>query len=46
LNHVWGYDFSGGLRTVDAHIRRLRSKIGAAAPDVIETIRNVGYRIP
>jgi DNA-binding response OmpR family regulator len=46
LNHVWGYDFYGGLRTVDAHIRRLRSKIGSAAPDVIETIRNVGYRVP
>jgi DNA-binding response OmpR family regulator len=46
LNHVWGYDFYGGLRTVDAHIRRLRSKIGTSAPDVIETIRNVGYRIP
>ncbi len=46
LNHVWGYDFYGGLRTVDAHIRRLRSKIGSSAPDVIETIRNVGYRIP
>lgn len=46
LNHVWGYDFYGGLRTVDAHIRRLRSKIGSTAPDVIETIRNVGYRVP
>jgi DNA-binding response OmpR family regulator len=46
LNHVWGYDFYGGLRTVDAHIRRLRSKIGGHAPDAIETIRNVGYRVP
>lgn len=46
LNHVWGYDFYGGLRTVDAHIRRLRSKIGPHAPDAIETIRNVGYRVP
>jgi DNA-binding response OmpR family regulator len=46
LNHVWGYDFYGGLRTVDAHIRRLRSKIGSLAPEAIETIRNVGYRIP
>jgi DNA-binding response OmpR family regulator len=46
LNHVWGYDFYGGLRTVDAHIRRLRSKIGTVTPDAIETIRNVGYRIP
>jgi DNA-binding response OmpR family regulator len=46
LNHVWGYDFYGGLRTVDAHIRRLRSKIEIHAPGAIETIRNVGYRIP
>jgi DNA-binding response OmpR family regulator len=46
LNHVWGYDFYGGLRTVDAHIRRLRSKIGGHAPEAIETIRNVGYRVP
>jgi DNA-binding response OmpR family regulator len=46
LNHVWGYDFYGGLRTVDAHIRRLRSKIEQHAPGAIETIRNVGYRIP
>ena len=46
LDHVWGYDFYGGLRTVDAHIRRLRSKIEARAPGTIETIRNVGYRIP
>ena len=46
LNHVWGYDFYGGLRTVDAHIRRLRSKIDVQAPGAIETIRNVGYRVP
>ena len=46
LQHVWGYDFYGGLRTVDAHIRRLRSKIEPRAPGTIETIRNVGYRIP
>jgi DNA-binding response OmpR family regulator len=46
LNHVWGYDFYGGLRTVDAHIRRLRSKIETLAPGAIETIRNVGYRMP
>jgi hypothetical protein len=46
LNHVWGYDFYGGLRTVDAHIRRLRSKIEVSAPGAIETIRNVGYRVP
>jgi DNA-binding response OmpR family regulator len=46
LNHVWGYDFYGGLRTVDAHIRRLRSKIEVQAPGAIETIRNVGYRVP
>ena len=46
LQHVWGYDFYGGLRTVDAHIRRLRAKIEPRAPGTIETIRNVGYRIP
>ena len=44
LNHVWGYDYFGGTRTVDVHIRRLRSKIEDAEHSFIETIWNVGYR--
>lgn len=44
LNRVWGYDFYGGARTVDVHIRRLRSKIEDARHEFIETVRNVGYR--
>ena len=44
LNQVWGYDYFGGTRTVDVHIRRLRSKIENASHSYIETIRNVGYR--
>jgi DNA-binding response OmpR family regulator len=43
LNQVWGYDFYGGARTVDVHIRRLRSKI-EERHTFIETVRNVGYR--
>ncbi len=43
LNQVWGYDFYGGARTVDVHIRRLRSKI-EDHDTFIETVRNVGYR--
>lgn len=43
LREVWGYDFFGGTRTVDVHIRRLRAKLGHEA-HVIETVRNVGYR--
>jgi len=42
LNGVWGYDYYGGDRTVDVHIRRLRSKLDES--DCIETVRNVGYR--
>lgn len=45
LNKIWGYDYLGGLRTVDVHIRRLRAKIEAEAPNLIETVRHVGYRI-
>lgn len=45
LNKIWGYDYLGGLRTVDVHIRRLRAKIETHAPDLIETVRHVGYRI-
>jgi DNA-binding response OmpR family regulator len=44
LNKVWGYDFYGGDRTVDVHIRRLRSKIEDAEHTFIDTVRNVGYR--
>ena len=44
LSQVWGYDYFGGTRTVDVHIRRLRSKIEDATHLFIETIRNVGYR--
>jgi two-component system alkaline phosphatase synthesis response regulator PhoP len=44
LNRVWGYDFYGGARTVDVHIRRLRAKIEDSQRTFIETVRNVGYR--
>ncbi len=44
LNRVWGYDYFGGTRTVDVHIRRLRSKIETTTTTFIETVRNVGYR--
>lgn len=44
LDRVWGYDYFGGDRTVDVHIRRLRSKIEDAKHSFIETVRNVGYR--
>jgi two-component system alkaline phosphatase synthesis response regulator PhoP len=44
LNQVWGYDYYGGDRTVDVHVRRLRSKIEDASHSFIETVRNVGYR--
>ncbi len=45
LSRVWGYDFYGGGRTVDVHIRRLRSKIEDRGHTFIETVRNVGYRL-
>lgn len=44
LKRVWGYDYFGGSRTVDVHIRRLRSKLEDRGHVFIETIRNVGYR--
>jgi len=44
LNQVWGYDYFGGDRTVDVHIRRLRSKIEGLGHTFIETVRNIGYR--
>jgi two-component system, OmpR family, alkaline phosphatase synthesis response regulator PhoP len=46
LNRVWGYEYYGGARTVDVHIRRLRSKIEMGSTVYIETVRNVGYRFP
>jgi DNA-binding response OmpR family regulator len=45
LREVWGYDYFGGTRTVDVHIRRLRAKLGPENEHLIETIRNVGYRL-
>ncbi|MEZ4494845.1 MAG: response regulator transcription factor [Dehalococcoidia bacterium] len=45
LNRVWGYDYFGGARTVDVHIRRIRSKIEVRGRVFIETVRNVGYRM-
>ncbi len=45
LNRVWGYDYYGGDRTVDVHIRRLRSKLEDTAGHIfIETVRNIGYK--
>jgi DNA-binding response OmpR family regulator len=44
LNRVWGYDYLGGTRTVDVHIRRLRSKVEDADQRFIETVWNLGYR--
>ena len=45
LNRVWGYDYYGGARTVDVHIRRIRAKIEINGHQFIETVRNVGYRL-
>lgn len=44
LSKVWGYDYYGGTRTVDVHVRRLRSKLGDTTGDLIQTVRNIGYR--
>ena len=44
LSEIWGYDYFGGTRTVDVHIRRLRSKIDDGTSEYIETVWNVGYR--
>ncbi len=44
LSQVWGYDYLGGTRTVDVHVRRLRSKIESPGRSFVETIWNVGYR--
>jgi len=45
LSRVWGYDYFGGARTVDVHIRRLRSKLGDDHASMIQTIRSVGYSL-
>ena len=44
LHEVWGYDFFGGTRTVDVHVRRLRAKLGPEYESLIGTVRNVGYK--
>ncbi|GAA3488640.1 response regulator transcription factor [Streptomyces cremeus] len=44
LQEVWGYDYFGGTRTVDVHVRRLRAKLGVENESLIGTVRNVGYR--
>ena len=45
LQNLWGFDYSGGTRTVDIHIRRLRAKLGPMLGALIVTIRNVGYKM-
>ncbi len=45
LSLVWGYDYFGGMRTVDVHVRRLRAKLGQDHAWLIETVRGVGYRL-
>lgn len=44
LSRVWGYDYFGGARTVDVHVRRLRAKLGEERASWITTVRSVGYR--
>lgn len=44
LSRVWGYDYYGGARTVDVHVRRVRAKLGAGHAHRIKTVRSVGYR--
>lgn len=44
LNKVWGYEYYGGTRTVDVHVRRLRSKLEDSTHQFIETVRGVGYK--
>ena len=44
LQEVWGYDYYGGTRTIDVHVRRLRAKLGSDHEELIGTVRNVGYR--
>jgi DNA-binding response OmpR family regulator len=44
LSRVWGYEYYGGARTVDVHVRRLRAKLGEEHASLIDTVRSVGYR--
>jgi len=44
LSRVWGYEYYGGARTVDVHVRRLRAKLGEEHAHLIHTVRSVGYR--
>ena len=44
LSRVWGYDYFGGARTVDVHVRRLRAKLGEERASLIQTVRSVGYK--
>ncbi|TAN22598.1 MAG: response regulator transcription factor [Actinomycetota bacterium] len=44
LSRVWGYEYYGGARTVDVHVRRLRAKLGEQQESLIQTVRSVGYR--
>ncbi|TAM92287.1 MAG: response regulator transcription factor [Jatrophihabitans sp.] len=44
VQEVWGYDYFGGTRTVDVHVRRLRAKLGPEHEALIDTVRNVGYK--
>jgi two-component system alkaline phosphatase synthesis response regulator PhoP len=44
LSRVWGYEYYGGARTVDVHVRRLRAKLGEEHANLISTVRSVGYR--
>jgi DNA-binding response OmpR family regulator len=44
LSRVWGYEYYGGARTVDVHIRRLRAKLSEEHAQLIQTVRSVGYR--
>ena len=45
LNRVWGYEYYGGARTVDVHVRRLRAKLGEEHAHLIQTVRSVGYKL-
>ena len=45
LQEIWGYDYFGGTRTVDVHVRRLRAKLGTEHEQLIGTVRNVGYKL-
>lgn len=44
LNRIWEYDYFGGTRTVDVHIRRLRAKLGPKYSEYLQTVRHVGYK--